>query len=126
VKYEIEDFQRISNFVSKFKKIIITPHILTELSNLSFNITEPKLSSYLQKFVRVLKNFHEESLDKNTILKLDLFAKLGVTDSAFIEIAKDKKYLVITDDLDAYANMLKLRIDAINYSHFKYLLNETR
>jgi hypothetical protein len=123
-KYEIIDFEWLINFIKHFKKIIITPHILTELSNLSFTMSEPKLSDYIKRFVFILKSFTEENLSLSNILSLDLLPELGVTDSAFIDIAKNKNYLVITDDLNAYVNMEKQKIDAINYTYVKdYIWN---
>lgn len=123
-KYDDEDFEILKVFVGEFNKLIITPHILTELSNLSFFIKEPKLSEYIQILVKTLKAFHEETLNKDAILNLNLLPKLGVTDSTFIEVAKTKKYLLITDDFDAYINSQLLKIDAINFNHIRqFILN---
>jgi hypothetical protein len=118
-KYDVKDFEWLVSFIRHFNKIIITPHILTELSNLSFTMSEPKLNEYLKILIDILRDFNEESLNLKKILNLDLLLKLGVTDSAYIEIAKEKKYLVITDDFDSFVNMVKIKIDAINYNYIK-------
>lgn len=118
-RYTKQDYEILNNFVNKFKLFIITPHILTEISNLSHYISEPKLSGYLNEFVNQLIIFRERNIAKNDILKEKLFTFLGVTDTAIIKIAKSKDYLVLTDDLKQFIQLQNQKVNSINFNHIR-------
>jgi hypothetical protein len=117
--YNIEDFETLRKFTSKFKIIIITPHILAELSNLSFNIEGKRLKKYFYFFSNILYPYKEVYLHKNILLNLELAGKIGITDCGIIETAKRHKCLAITDDLNVYLHMCYLNLPAVNFNHLK-------
>ncbi len=47
-----------------------------------------------------------------------MFSKFGLTDSAIIELVKEK-YLVLTDDAILFQYLEKNRIDVINFTHLR-------
>ena len=99
--YTADDFAIASNLMRCFRRVVTTPHILAEVSNLSFQMEEPRLIGYFRIVVRVLRGLHEQSVPKDLILdspRLGLLPKIGFTDLSILEAAKRSKYLVLTDD----------------------------
>lgn len=113
-RYSKEDFEKLLNVFSHFKKIIITPHTLTELYHLSEKVHCYKIEEYFNVFISVLLQFNEINVDKNIILKTPNLHKFGVTDLAILSLASGKKYLVFTDD-DKLSGLLRSKkIDSLS------------
>ena len=116
-----KDFDLLVEFVGRFTRLITTPHILTELSNLT-----GKLHSRLHQDVRlvikqlVLRRTFEENVSATTLVEHDLFTRFGVADTA-IHLVAPNKYLVLTDEV-ALAQTLSTRgVDVVNFNHIRML-----
>jgi hypothetical protein len=115
--YGAEDFVLVSNLIALFARIVITPHILAELSNLSLQMEQPRLSAYFGRAVEALRHVTEEPVCKDRMLSsewLDLLPKIGFTDLSILEAGQRGKYLVLTDDLKAAAYLSRAGLDVIN------------
>lgn len=122
-KFTKKDYKILTNFLSRFNKIITTPNVLTELDNF-FN----QLSSPIKEKVRLKLKEHIEVINENYIKSIDVtnsnkFLGFGLTDIGILNAIRDK-YILLTEDfpLSNYANSIK--IDAINFNHLRnYLYN---
>lgn len=90
--FTIDDFDRLSKFVDYFEKKIVTPHVLTETSNLLGKSTE--LRGVLAGFIRTSTEKH---IPSEKIASAPTFLSAGLTDAGILEAAKNK-YLLVTDD----------------------------
>lgn len=120
-KYNEEMFSELNAFISIFKKIIVTPHILTELSNLYFSSMHKASDlSKCEKLLRILKDLYEIQIMKDNIINEKSFCKYGITDIAIVNAAKRNKIGILTDDykLSGYATFLRLGV--ININHILY------
>ena len=104
-EYCIEDFETLKEIFKVFKKIIITPHIIAELSNLSvtgkrLKIYGDGLISYLQTVVEFLKLVEEryQKLDCLWGMNLEILSEFGFTDMTIFELSNKTKTPVITND----------------------------
>lgn len=113
-RYSKSDFGILEDVFKNFNKIIITPHTLTELSNLSKKVNSYRIEEYFNVFINVLLQFDELNVDKNIILKSPNLYKFGVADFAIWSIAKGKKYLVFTDDYTLKGFLESKEIDTIS------------
>lgn len=120
--YDIEVFKYIYSVLLQFRRHIVTPHILTELSNLSMHIQDKRLGEYFSIFRRVLEQTEEEYINKDNILKSVLLPKLGVTDLTIIEAAEKYKCLVFTDDRVATECMRYKGIEVLNLKEIRTAL----
>lgn len=117
-KFSTDDFYFINNFFNYFNKIITTPHILTEVSNLSKDLPENVLTTYykfIKNEIEILNEHYEES---KIICSQNYFHKLGLTDSGIIKLSK-KEYLVLTEDFPLSNRLASLGVDVINYNHIR-------
>ncbi len=109
--YSIDDFYIVSDFIGLFEKKIVTPHILTEVSDFIDNRRE--LQILLKIFVQ--KESTEKYIESNIVVQNKEFINFGLADTATIETAKNS-YLIFTDDNPLYGLLLNSKIDAINLS----------
>jgi hypothetical protein len=126
--YTEEDFHLVEKIVKPFRKIIITPHVLAELSNHFKNskIENAKLHQYfclLADYLRNKEKTQENHLEfcswkDQTIPRLCMF---GFVDMGMYELSKIQRLPLLTDDLDfhAYAKS-KREIPIIKLSIVKY------
>ena len=94
-------------------EIIVTPHIIAELSNLSIrDIKEPKIHYYFNTIVNKLRSYKEEhiSLERLLGLEVKILMKFGFPDMSIIEVAKKMDAVILSDDLALclYANSCKV------------------
>lgn len=121
--YTTEDFDILFKFIESFQKIVVTPQILAETSNLTdvFN-KELKAAPFLV-IKRLLQEglFNEEVLPSIEIVQTPGFKQYGLTDSGLVEVAAGK-YLILTDDLKVAAYAYSRSADIINFNHIRELV----
>jgi rRNA-processing protein FCF1 len=114
-----KDFQFLSGFVRQFHRIVTTPHVLTEVSNLAAHLEEPDRRSCFATFREELSVLHEISHPAVVISQNNsAFERLGITDVA-IPAAAGQKYLVLTDDLLLHHSLWDNGVEAINFNHIR-------
>ena len=114
-RYTIEDYRFVNNLLASFAKIYVTPQVLAEFSNLSFN--DIKGQAFLKYFEYVLKIIRESSegyISKDIILNISMFKKFGFTDASIFKLASKEKLPVITDDLPLHHYLINCGIRSIN------------
>ncbi len=118
-KYYKEDFVLIDNILKRYSKIITTPHILTEISNLAAQIdetTKMKLFSLFSIKFMLLEEIFEPFIE---IVGNYEFEKYGLTDSAFCSLAIKNDFVVLTDDFKFSGQLEKKHVETININHLR-------
>jgi rRNA-processing protein FCF1 len=111
------DFDRLARLLSPFARIVTTPNVLSEVSNLSGQLGDPEKTRYFRQFAREIAVLDERYVESTAASQDDCFSRLGLTDSAILRLAKDR-FLVLTADAGLYDAAARARIDAINFAHF--------
>ena len=107
--------------VSKFKKVITTPNILTEVNSLANQLREPERSQCLNIFPVIISQISEEYLKSSVVADYELFSRFGLTDCGIMLLASRNRYLVLTDDLKLHLYLKALGIDTINFNNLRSL-----
>lgn len=120
-KFTPEDYDLLQRMMQQFQKIVTTPNILTEVSNLINQIKEPERSQCFLIFTRLTQgvlDLDEIYIESKSVTAVEKFSKFGLTDCGILNLAK-KQYLVLTDDFKL-ANYLESEgIDVINFNHVR-------
>lgn len=116
--YENEDFDLLANILSNYDQVVVTPHILTETSNLVSQIGEPTMSLLRKTLLALLEEQKEEFQPSIDIGKHTSFLRLGLTDCAILKIVKSELPL-ITADLDLYLMAVKENENTVNFNHLR-------
>lgn len=117
-----EDFGIIKSLINDYsvKRFIVTPHILTEVSNLTFNhFFEPHLEEYLKRAFAFFRLAKEMDSSKDDLLKEYHLPILGFSDSAIVETAKKGGYLVLTEDLKCAHILEEQNCCVYNMNHLR-------
>lgn len=99
-EYTQEDFLLLQNFIGKFRKIITTPQILAEVSDIAENKLDRGFSDFIKKIIEILLDSEEVHIEKNKILVNEQIGKFGVTDVSIILSSEKNNQFILTKDLD--------------------------
>lgn len=122
-KYTPEDAELLAGYVGQFKRMLTTPTILTETSNLAAQALSGgrKRAFFQHCFPRFgassPQNFHHCSVD-GLVLDKSVFVQLGFTDASIVATV-GTQHLLLTDDLDLYLAAQKQGAPAINFTHMR-------
>ncbi|MCE6993179.1 hypothetical protein [Dyadobacter sp. CY323] len=112
--YTCEDFDLLRKLLIN-SKIVVTPNILTEVSNLassSNELSKQRLFAYMGK---LFEQVGEVYIPSNNINK-QVLRKFGLTDSVIHKLAEDK-ILVLTADFPLYGYLSSIGLNVINFNH---------
>lgn len=119
-KFIPEDYKLLSALLKSFSKIVVTPNILTEVSNLigNSNLKDPELSLCFNAISQAVNQLDEFYIESKTATQVEQFTKYGLTDCGIISVARDS-YLVLTDDFKLAGYLKKIGIDSINFDSIR-------
>src|SRR4029078_4491202 len=118
-KFRPADYKLLDDLLRRFGKIVTTPNVLTEVSNLVDQIggeTGPKLQALLGGLIET--SFDEHYVHSIESVKTDEFQRIGLTDSSIL-LLPNENLLVPTDDIHLYLSLLNRGVEAINFDHLR-------
>ncbi len=120
--YTIEDYRFLIKLIKHFR-VVTTPHILTETSNLCEKTDKFYKEKIMYRFSQTIIDLIEVPLPSSDASLTPIFKKLGLADSVIFTLAK-KGLVVLTDDFSLYSYLLNSGATAANMNHFRseYLL----
>jgi len=114
--FTIEDFELLRGLLTSVQRIIVTPNIVTETSNLAGQISEPargRIFTVLRALLAGLVEVYEPS---QSCAATEPFLRLGITDAASLAVRMDD-LTILTTDLDLYLESARVGRGAINFNH---------
>lgn len=119
-----DDFILIKSLLLKnsVKHFVVTPQILAEISNLTFeHFPDAELKLYINRVLTFISLAKEEPSMKDELLKIPQLPHVGFADASIIKAAKDGKYLVLTEDLKCMAMLQSEGCCVYNINHLRTL-----
>jgi rRNA-processing protein FCF1 len=113
-----EDFDILLRLLNLFAIKFTTPNILTEVSNLINQLSEPERTQCYAILSQEVLQFSETYIESSKASFLDSFVRFGLTDSCIQILAKDN-YLVLTDDFKLASHLRSDGVAVINFNHIR-------
>lgn len=117
-KYTPEDFDLLVAYVERFEGLLVTPNVLTEVSNLAGQLTDPLRSDVFNTIGALALQVTEEYVPSATVVREPVFVRLGLTDIAILFAARERA-AVLTDDLMLYLKLADSGISVENFNHIR-------
>jgi hypothetical protein len=114
-----EDYRLLESIWSRFDRIISTPSILAEVSNLIGNAPDPRGLRVMKTITSTIELIDERYTPSRTLAGTPAFGKFGLTDAAIAELA-EHGILVLTDDLPLAQFLQSKKLAAINFNHLRF------
>ncbi len=112
------DFVLLAALLPRFDKVLTTPNVLTEVSNLTNKMKGARKERFTSIFRDRIKSLDEHYVTSADACEHEYFAKCGLTDVAILAAAKNQ-ILVLTDDFPLYGVMSHLGLSCINFNHIR-------
>lgn len=117
--YTPNDFLLLRHVVGLFPKIILTPQVLAELTNLLPAAEDDATELVHDQVVQTLSQAFEIYVPKDELLPNPLLRRVGFTDLSLLRVALDGDYLVLTDDLRASVQLRSGGCSVLNFVHLR-------
>jgi hypothetical protein len=118
-KFTPEDFETLLALLKDYPRILVTPNVVTETSNLlrqTHEVTAKRLLQRLREILAVIDERYVRSSDATTVPG---YSFLGIADAASLHEPPPGSVL-LTDDLPLYLQAMKLGRSAINFTHLQF------
>lgn len=117
-QFEPEDFLVLDAFLQQFGKVVTTPHVLTETSNLLGQLSGRVKIGCFVLLREIISRMLEHRMPAATIAADPGYIQFGITDAAIAE-ASPGAYLVITDDLPLFGYLSSRGVDVLNFNNIR-------
>jgi hypothetical protein len=118
--YSEADFDLLLRLLESVRTIIVTPNILTEVSNLARQIDDPARTRIGAVFRTLLDAVDERHVPSRHAASHPEFLRLGLTDVAIMEEMANG-HILLTADLDLYLAVSRRGHQAENFNHLRQL-----
>lgn len=120
-KFGEEDYDLLLNVIDPVNRVYVTPNTLTETSNLLAQHGDPERSRFFDRLRFIIQESEEIVVASTTASQRSEYRRLGLTDSALLEVVTAETPL-LTVDLDLYlAALEKDPSAAVNFTHLQRL-----
>ncbi len=107
------DYDQLVGFLRLFSKIVTTPHILTEVSNLAGALPDNVRESWSTHFARKAATFFEVFEESRLLMSGISFGAFGLTDAAIHSLAANT--LILTEDFRLSGFLRSAKLPVFNF-----------
>lgn len=119
-RYTAEDADLLLKYVAQFDQVLVTPHVLTETSNMTGQMTGRLLDDVRILTAALVPTWVEQREASVDVVGDPMFRRFGLTDAA-IRRAATRETTVLTDDLELFAYLTNVGVSAVNFNHIRPL-----
>lgn len=120
-RFVAEDFDTLLVLLEGFERLAVTPHVLTEVSNLLGGLFDPAKTECFKLFARSIRSLmYEKRTPGRDLIESPAFIPFGIADTSILDAAAGS-YLVLTDDLPLYAYLQGHGVDVLNFNEIRGL-----
>jgi hypothetical protein len=118
--FTVQDLNVLNLLISVARRLITTPGILTETSNLAsqINFGRDGFSRFFAHLGVKIKQLDERYESSAIISDHPLFLQLGLTDAAIAHLTQEGM-MVLTGDWQLFGHLIKRGVDAENFNHWR-------
>ena len=118
--FTVSDFDLLATLLQEFRSVVTTPHLLTEVSNLSNSLPEYLKTDWFYHFASQTENFLEVMHPAISIMNETSFNRYGLADAAIHSAATET--LVLTEDYRLSGFLRSQGIDVLNFNDLRQMI----
>jgi hypothetical protein len=116
--YTADDYDLLLRFIGGFGELVVTPNVLTEVSNLAGQLAEPLRSRVLAALSLLAVQVQERYFPSRDAAREPDFTRLGLADVSILLTAREP-VAVLTDDLPLYLRLAAQDTYVVNFNHLR-------
>ena len=117
--FNVEDYRQVLAMVTACSRLLLTPHVLTETSNLARQVREAAQAEVSAVLKLLIARFPEELVSSCSAVEHPRYVQLGLTDAVLLRLSATPGAVLLTTDGDLYGAALSEGRNAYNYGHFQ-------
>jgi hypothetical protein len=118
--YDEQDFQLLTELLGDDPKLVFSPYVLGETSNLVRQVANPLKSQLAKDLREMVLRADEIQVPCSKIVDDNRYLDLGVTDAALLTIlSAHPKLVLLTEDANLYIAASQRGYLAFNFSHVR-------
>lgn len=117
-QYTVDDYHLLLETVDTYDALVVTPHVLTETSNLLGQLADPLRTTCRRTLAAMVPQWQEHQAAASALVQEEVYLRLGLTDSAVVQLGRTN-VTVLTDDLDLYLATATAGRNPINFTHLR-------
>ena len=121
-EYGRKGYKLLLETLSLFDRIVVTPHILAETSNLVRQCADPLKTQVGESLAVLVFESEEQAVPAERIARQPEYPWIGFTDAGVLEALSESAATLLTEDDGLYAASLGRGLDAINFEHLRAAL----
>ena len=110
------DFDLLKTIVDFHAGVVTTPHVLAEVSNLAQHLEGARRDDFFAMFAKSITLLKEVRSPASDLSGEPIFTRLGLSDAAVSQLARDDSLFVVTADVDLYVHLLTIGVRVINFN----------
>ncbi|ACA15220.1 conserved hypothetical protein [Methylobacterium sp. 4-46] len=115
-EFTAEDFDLLLILLGDNPALILLPNTVSEAANLLRQHRDPERTAILRTFAEIIGGHAEHYVASRKVVVRREYARLGITDSAILEIGRGNLE-ILTADLDLFLAAVGLSLRATNFNH---------
>lgn len=123
--FSVEDYELLVTMVRRSGRVLVTPNVLTETSNLLGQHGDPERSRLFRKLRHMIQKSEEVVVSSEVASNNTAFEQLGLTDAVLLEAITMETSLVTTD-LRLYLEAIEAGYTALNFTHLRARLGSSK
>lgn len=116
--YDRDAFRLLMSLVRQAASVVVTPHVLSETSNLLRQCGEPLATTLAARFAALVSELQERHQDARIVVQRPEHGRLGLTDAGLLEL-QASGIVLLTDDNALYLASLAAGRQAVNFAHLR-------
>ena len=117
--FTMQDFDLLSRLIAWFEKLITTPHVLSQVSDLT-DLAGEEFWTVRGKFASLVELMDDSYDECKALVSQPRFSRLGLTDAAIATVCS-RGILVLTTDVQLELALQQRGADALNFNHVRSL-----
>jgi len=116
--FTVEDYWLLDSLLAKFGGIVVTPNVLTEVSNLLGQTDEKARWALLAWLGSRVPALDEHYVPSHQAVEAPEFSRLGLADASILSCST-QGMTVLTDDVHLYLALQRRGVEVINFNHLR-------
>jgi hypothetical protein len=117
-KFEESDYDLLIYYLARFQRVVVTPNIITETSNLLGQLEGRYREEAFTVFNELISFVKEQYIPSSDAAQSGSFLKLGISDATIEQLAESGLH-VLSDDFPLVGTLNKAGLSAINFAHLQ-------
>ena len=118
--FGFDDYANLLDIFDRVGQPVLCPQVLAETSNLvSYRQAPRQIAIFRQSLARFVELFDEMTIEARRVIADVSFETLGITDAVLLLLSAERKYRLLSDDLQLCLAAERRGVSALNYNYVR-------